>query len=247
MSAETARQGHRRPRPRDRRPRKTGRLTVSALTRVPSPRWASAAGAGKGSGRPLPFSLRPVRWRIRWRRDYFLGAVMESYEGILTMLGLSAAASLLIIALVAAVLHFFVALNAPPRRRAFWTVAPAYALCVFFGTAPADSPFPIWVWPVGALVPAAIWYWFWLRDFEKRWYQNLEDLPDRCPACQSRLEEWPFTVGDSAGDRPSHGGYPNDVEILISSVERCGVGRNRPFSFICAPFRSTAPDATCTP
>jgi len=106
---------------------------------------------------------------------------MESYEGILTMLGLSAAASLLIIALVAAVLHFFVALNAPPRRRAFWTVAPAYALCVFFGTAPADSPFPIWVWPVGALVPAAIWYWFWLRDFEKRWYQNLEDLPDHVP------------------------------------------------------------------
>ena len=106
---------------------------------------------------------------------------MDNYEQPLTMLGMSAAVSLLIIALIAAVLHFFVALNAPPRTRAFWTVAPAYMLCVFFGTAPADSPFPFWMWPVGALVPAAIWYWFWLRDFEKRWYQDIEQLPDDVP------------------------------------------------------------------
>lgn len=97
------------------------------------------------------------------------------------MLGMSAAISLVIIAFVAAILHFFVALNASPHKRAFWTVAPAYALCVFFGTAPADSPFPIWIWPIGALIPATIWYWFWLRDFQKRWYQNMEDVPDHVP------------------------------------------------------------------
>ncbi|MDO9362501.1 MAG: hypothetical protein Q7T60_06215 [Sphingopyxis sp.] len=106
---------------------------------------------------------------------------MENYEQLLTMVGLSAAVGLLVIALISAVLHFFVGLNAPPKARAFWTVAPAYALCVFFGAIPADSPFPIWVWPVGALLPAAIWYWFWMRDFEKRWYQDVEQLPDDVP------------------------------------------------------------------
>lgn len=106
---------------------------------------------------------------------------MSSIEEASAGLFASAVLSLFIIAFIAAGLHYFVALNSPPRERALWTVGPAYFICALFGVVPDNGPIPFWVWPFGAIPGAAIWYWFWLRDFQKRWYDSIEDLPDDVP------------------------------------------------------------------
>lgn len=94
----------------------------------------------------------------------------------------ASAMSLLLIAIGSAILHFFVALNSPPARRAAWTAGLPYLLLSTFGTlGSGDDLFPFWIWPVAGLLPAAIVYWFWLRDFQKRWYSSVEDLPDHVP------------------------------------------------------------------
>lgn len=106
---------------------------------------------------------------------------MSPLEQALGGLMASAVLSVFLIAIIASGLHFFVALNSPPQQRALWTVGPAYFLCSIIGAFPDNGPFPFWVWPIGAIPGAAIWYWFWLRDFQKRWYASFEDIPDDIP------------------------------------------------------------------
>ena len=106
---------------------------------------------------------------------------MSPIEEALMGLAMAAALSLLFIAAIAAALHYFVALNAPPRARAMWTVAPAYGACALLGVLPDTGPIPFWAWPIGAFPAAALWLWFWLRDFQKRWYDSIEDIPDDVP------------------------------------------------------------------
>ena len=107
---------------------------------------------------------------------------MEAIEQIAMGLFIAAAFGFVLIAFGSAILHYFVALNSPPSRRAFWTVAPAYlGVALMAGFGDGDAPFPFWVWPIGAILPAAIAYWFWMNDFEKRWYDGIEDLPDDVP------------------------------------------------------------------
>lgn len=103
-------------------------------------------------------------------------------EETLMQLGIAAAMSFVLIAFGTMILHYFVALNAPPSRRALWTVAPPYfAVALMAGLGGAGNAMPFWIWPLGAIFPAAIVYWFWLRDFQKRWYDSIEDLPDDVP------------------------------------------------------------------
>jgi hypothetical protein len=88
----------------------------------------------------------------------------------------------ILIAIGSAILHFFVALNSRPATRAAWTVGlPYLGLSIFGSFGTEGAPFPFWVWPVAGLVPAGIVYWFWLRDFQKRWYDSVEDIPDGVP------------------------------------------------------------------
>lgn len=107
---------------------------------------------------------------------------MGSLEQIGAGLIGGAAFGLVLIAIVSAALHYFVALNAKPPQRAFWTVAPAYLLVAAMGgMGGAGTHIALWAWPIGAIAPAAVAYWFWLRDFQKRWYENVDDLPDDVP------------------------------------------------------------------
>lgn len=101
---------------------------------------------------------------------------------LLTGIGVIAAMSFLIIAIGSAILHFFVALNAPPARRAAWTAGIPYAALSLLGSAgTGNGLIAFWMWPVAGIIPAAIVYWYWLRDFQKRWYASTDEIPEDIP------------------------------------------------------------------
>lgn len=92
--------------------------------------------------------------------------------------GLVALIALLINMPISFVLYRFVALNAPPERRAFWTIFPGYigaAASVGFGMSGLVNPILSVIIPIpGAL----LCYWWLLHDLRKGWIDNPDDLPE---------------------------------------------------------------------
>jgi len=84
---------------------------------------------------------------------------------------------LLMIAAISFGLHYFIALSAPPSRRAAWTVGIAYlataAILIFGGIQEYAAYAPLAAVPGGLAV-----FWFWRRDFRRGWIEDAEALPD---------------------------------------------------------------------
>jgi hypothetical protein len=84
---------------------------------------------------------------------------------------------LVIIAFVSWILHYFVALNAPPTQRAGWTVGIAYFLASalwLFGGPEGDR----WEGPFAAIPGALIAFWFWRNDFGRDWLDDAKGVPE---------------------------------------------------------------------
>ena len=87
------------------------------------------------------------------------------------------AISLLIMWFISVLLHYFVALTAPPWKRAAWTAGIAYlvtSLAVTFVTAGNPAP---WA-PLIALPGGLIIFWYWHRAFRRAWIDSADDLPE---------------------------------------------------------------------
>lgn len=98
---------------------------------------------------------------------------------VLLFLALFLAGPLLVIVGIAFVLHFFIALEATPSRRAGWTAGIAYLLAtilfLFGGNLRPEQQ--IWV-PLVCLPSALIVFLFWRNDFRRRWIENPDLLPE---------------------------------------------------------------------
>jgi hypothetical protein len=82
-----------------------------------------------------------------------------------------------IIAFVSWLLHYFVALNAPPTRRAAWTVGIAYVVASafwLFGGPEGDR----WEGPFAAIPGALIAFWWWRDDFRRGWIDDSDGVPE---------------------------------------------------------------------
>ncbi|WP_114953110.1 hypothetical protein [Sphingosinicella terrae] len=94
------------------------------------------------------------------------------------MIGIVAfAVPLLMIGAISFGLRFFVALGAPPSRRAAWTVGLAYLITsaiIVFG-APDEIAY---YGPLAALPGGLIAFWFWRSDFRRGWVENEAGLAD---------------------------------------------------------------------
>lgn len=97
-------------------------------------------------------------------------------EGLLVVV-LFVGIPLVIIAMLSWVLHYFVALNAPPQRRALWIAGISYtvasALWLFSG--PEGMK---WQGPFAALPGGLLAYWFWHNDFKRDWIDDAEGVPE---------------------------------------------------------------------
>ena len=94
-----------------------------------------------------------------------------------TMGVVALAVPLLMIGAISFGLRFFVALNAPPSRRAAWTAGLAYLIVsaiIVFGAPEEIAPYG----PVAAVPGGLIAFWFWRSDFRRGWVENGEGLPD---------------------------------------------------------------------
>ena len=91
--------------------------------------------------------------------------------------GFSIGLTLLIIAFVSWILHYFVALASPPARRAALTAGIAYLAAAVFCA--FVTPWDYW-WAAPLVpVPAAlIAFWWWRNDFRRDWIEDSQDAPD---------------------------------------------------------------------
>lgn len=82
-----------------------------------------------------------------------------------------------VIAFVSWLLHYFVALNSPPKERALWIVGIGYVVASvvwLFGGPEGDR----WEGPFAAIPAAALLYWWWRRDFREAWIDDAHGVPD---------------------------------------------------------------------
>ena len=86
-------------------------------------------------------------------------------------------APLLATALVSWLLHFFVALNAPPARRAAWTAGIAYVVVAILCVVIAPEAY-WWEAPLAAIPAALIAFWWWRNDFARGWIDDADGVPD---------------------------------------------------------------------
>jgi hypothetical protein len=75
------------------------------------------------------------------------------------------------------VLENFIALKAPPERRAAWTVGIPYLLITISFAAFAPASTLSWLMPIVAVPPALVGYWFWRREFRRAWIDDDAEFP----------------------------------------------------------------------
>lgn len=99
---------------------------------------------------------------------------MEGNLGI----GFAVFAGLLLgVALVTAVLHYFVALTSAPSARAAWTAGISY----FIVTAAGEMMIPVEYWwapPLATMPAALIGFWWWRDDFQRGWLDDSVVVPE---------------------------------------------------------------------
>ena len=71
-------------------------------------------------------------------------------------------------------LRFFVALKAPPRRRAAWTAGIGYIIVVGVCTYYIPGAY-WWVPPLTAIPGTLIMFWWWQREFRNAWIEASDE------------------------------------------------------------------------
>jgi len=96
---------------------------------------------------------------------------------VLVIGGFSIGVTLLVIAFVSWILHYFVALGSPPAKRAAWTSGIAYLVAAVFCAFAAPSDY-WWAAPLAPVPAALIAFWWWRNDFRRDWIGDSHGAPE---------------------------------------------------------------------
>ena len=86
-------------------------------------------------------------------------------------------ATLVLIAFLTTILHYFVALRSRPTQRAAWTSGVAYILAALASVFGSPAGYELWA-PLVPIPAALIAFWFWRVEFRRAWIEDPELAPD---------------------------------------------------------------------